>query len=109
MDLGTFSISLAVKDLKASRAFYENLGFAVIDGKEDQNWLMLANGAAKIGLFQGMFEKNIVTFNPPDVRGIQSELKRKGVTLVKEAKDGTGPEYITLQGPDGNPVLLDQH
>lgn len=109
MDLGNFSISLAVKDIKASRAFYEKLGFEVFDGKEEENWLMLRNGEAKIGLFQGMFENNIITFNPPDVRSIQKHLKAGGVTLTLEADETTeGPAHITLFDPDGNAILLDQ-
>jgi catechol 2,3-dioxygenase-like lactoylglutathione lyase family enzyme len=109
MDLGTFSISLAVKDIKASRAFYEKLGFEVFDGKEEQNWLMLRHGSAKIGLFQGMFDKNIITFNPTDVRSIQKTLKAAGLTLTLEADETTtGPAHITLVDPDGNPILIDQ-
>jgi catechol 2,3-dioxygenase-like lactoylglutathione lyase family enzyme len=110
MNLGTFSISLAVKDIKASRAFYERLGFAAFDGDEAQNWLMLRNGDTKIGLFQGMFEANTLTFNPPDVRGIQKALKAGGATLVLEADESTtGPAHAMLLDPDGNPILLDQH
>lgn len=110
MDLGTFSVSLTVKDIKASRAFYEKLGFAVIDGKEEQRWLILGNGNAKIGLFQGMFDKNTLTFNPTDVRSIQSQLKSQGLRLTKEAKeDAKGPDFAALLDPDGNPILLDQH
>ena len=110
MDLGIFSISLAVKDLKASRAFYEKLGFAVFDGDEAQNWLMLRNGTTKIGLFQDMFEHNTLTFNPEDVRGIQKQLKAQGITLMSEADDSTtGPAHVVLMDPDGNPILIDQH
>jgi lactoylglutathione lyase len=109
MTLGTFSISLAVKDIKASRAFYEKLGFAVFDGNEDQNWLMLRQGDTKIGLFQGMFDKNTLTFNPSDVRSIQRDLKSKGVTLTVEADETTqGPAHIAFVDPDGNPILIDQ-
>jgi catechol 2,3-dioxygenase-like lactoylglutathione lyase family enzyme len=110
MDLGTFSISLAVKDIKASRAFYETLGFSVLDGDEAQNWLILKNGEAKIGLFQGMFEQNILTFNPRDVRGIQKHIKAQGIQPVQEADESTsGPASMILTDPDGNPILVDQH
>lgn len=109
MDLGTFSVSLAVEDLRASRAFYEKLGFRAIDGAEEQNWLVLENGEAKIGLFQGMFEDDILTFNPSDVRGIQKRLKAAGIAFEKEAEeDGTGPTHAVLRDPDGNIILLDQ-
>lgn len=110
MDLGTFSISLAVKDIKASRAFYEKLGFVVFDGKEEENWLMLRSGEAKIGLFQGMFPQNTITFNPPDVRAVQKAMKANGLALMQEADEATtGPAHAFLLDPDGNPVLLDQH
>ncbi|MAU10081.1 MAG: glyoxalase [Anaerolineaceae bacterium] len=110
MDLGIFSISLAVKDLKVSRAFYEKLGFEVFDGDEAQNWLMLRNGTTKIGLFQDMFEHNTLTFNPDDVRSIQKQLKAQGISLMSEADEGTtGPAHIVLMDPDGNPILIDQH
>lgn len=122
MNLGAFSISLTVKDLAASRAFYEKLGFEVAGGDPEQNWLVLRNHGHTIGLFQGMFEHNILTFNPgwgenaqpvdpfTDVREIQRELKARGVRLIKEADvDSNGPEHITLMDPDGNPVLIDQH
>lgn len=109
MDLGNFSISLAVKDIVVSRAFYEKFGFEIIAGDQAQNWLILKNGEAKIGLFQGMFEDNIITFNPLDVRGIQKHLKANGVTLTLEADEKTtGPAHITLFDPDGNAILLDQ-
>lgn len=110
MELGTFSVSLAVKDIKQSRAFYEKLGFEAFGGAEEENWLILKNGEAKIGLFQGMFEKNTLTFNPADVRQIQRELKTAGAALVLEADETvTGPGHAMLFDPDGNPVLLDQH
>jgi catechol 2,3-dioxygenase-like lactoylglutathione lyase family enzyme len=110
MDLGTFSVSLAVKDIKASRAFYEKFGFSVIDGVEEQNWLILKNGEAKIGLFQGMFDKNILTFNPTDARAIQKSLKAQGVALTLEADETTsGPAHLALVDPDGNQILIDQH
>lgn len=121
-NLGTFSISLAVKDLAASRAFYEKLGFEQFGGDPAQNWLILQNGDTTIGLFQGMFDKNMLTFNPgwtekaealdefADVREIQQELKTKGLSLTSEADEAsTGPASVMLVDPDGNPVLIDQH
>jgi lactoylglutathione lyase len=120
--LGAFSVSLAVKNLAASRAFYEKLDFVVVGGDAAQNWLILRNGTVTIGLFQGMFERNILTFNPgwddqaqavaefTDVREHQRRLKSKGLTLTSEADEkGKGPASLTLVDPDGNPVLLDQH
>ncbi|MGE3180188.1 MAG: VOC family protein [Phycisphaerae bacterium] len=122
MELGAFSISLTVKDIKASRAFYEKLGFEAVGGNMDQNWLILGNGTTKIGLFHGMFDKNLLTFNPgwdqhaknldsfTDVRDIQKMLKQRGVELTTECDESTkGPAHITLVDPDGNPVLIDQH
>ncbi|GAB5494141.1 MAG: hypothetical protein Phog2KO_43560 [Phototrophicaceae bacterium] len=109
MELGNFSLSLNVKDIKASRAFYEKLGFEVFDGNEEHNWLMLRCGETKLGLFQGMFEQNLLTFNPQDVRAIQKKLKAEGVELITEAEEGEGPASITLIDPDGNPILFDQH
>ena len=122
MDLGAFSVSLSVKDIEASRAFYEKLGFEPIGGNADDHWLILRNGDHVIGLFQGMFEHNILTFNPgwdqqcnetesfTDVREIQRKLKAQGVVLNEEADESsTGPAHITLVDPDGNPVLVDQH
>ncbi len=122
MNLGAFSISLAVKDIAASRAFYEKLGFTVFGGKQEDNWLILKSGTTLIGLFQGMFEKNMLTFNPgwdsdakaipgfTDVRKIQEQLVEQGVELGEKADPATsGPAYITLTDPDGNPILLDQH
>lgn len=122
MDLGAFSISLAVKDIAASRAFYEKFGFTVFGGNAAQNWLILKNGDHVIGLFQGMFEKNILTFNPgwdqnaqplatfTDVRELQRQLKAQGVTLMSEADESTtGPASFVAVDPDGNPVLVDQH
>ncbi len=108
MELGSFSVSLTVKDIKASRAFYEKLGFEVFDGDEAQNWLMLRCGNTKIGLFQDMFEQNVLTFNPQDVRAIQKKLKSEGIELVTEAEGEEGPASITLLDPDGNPILFDQ-
>lgn len=122
MQLGAFSVSLAVKDLTASRAFYEKFGFEVFAGDASQNWLILKNGAHVIGLFQGMFERNTLTFNPgwdsnarpleafTDVRELQRQLKERGVPLVTEADETTqGPAYLMAIDPDGNPILLDQH
>jgi lactoylglutathione lyase len=122
MQLGNFSISLAVKDLERSRSFYEKLGFKVFAGNAAQNWLILKNGDHAIGLFQGMFAKNILTFNPgwdsnaqplaafTDIRELQRELKAQGVPLQMEADESTtGPASIMLEDPDGNPILLDQH
>jgi lactoylglutathione lyase len=122
MELGNFSISLAVKDLDASRQFYEKLGFKPFGGDASQNWLILKNGDHVIGLFQGMFEKNILTFNPgwdsnatklerfTDVRELQRQLKAQGVTLVSEADESTtGPASFIAVDPDGNPILVDQH
>jgi lactoylglutathione lyase len=122
MELGAFSISLAVKDLEASRNFYEKFGFTVFCGEASQNWLILKNGDHVIGLFQGMFEKNILTFNPgwdhnaknlsafTDVRELQRQLKAQGVKLMNEADENTtGPASFIAVDPDGNPILVDQH
>lgn len=122
MQLGAFSVSLAVKDIAASRAFYEQLGFATLGGDQAHNWLILKNGDVVIGLFQGMFEKNMLTFNPgwdqsaqplatfTDVRELQKELKAKGVRLTTEADESTtGPAHFVVTDPDGNPILVDQH
>lgn len=119
MDLGVFSVSLAVKDMNASLEFYHNLGFEAIDGghmrqempdTETTKWRILENGDAHIGLFQGMFDENILTFNPSDVRSIQRSLKDAGVELIAETDESTeGPAHIVLADPDGNSVLIDQH
>ena len=122
MQLGAFSISLAVRNLEASRAFYEKFGFKTFAGEASRNWLIMKNGPHVIGLFQGMFEKNILTFNPgwdsdartldtfTDVRELQRQLKANGVTLVTEADETTtGPASFTALDPDGNPILVDQH
>jgi catechol 2,3-dioxygenase-like lactoylglutathione lyase family enzyme len=122
MDLGAFSVSLAVKDLAASRAFYEKFGFTAFAGDASQNWLILKNGDHVIGLFQGMFEKNILTFNPgwdqsaqklasyTDVRDLQRRLKAQGVVLAQEADEATtGPASLVAVDPDGNTILVDQH
>jgi len=117
MNLGPFSMSLAVKDIKASRAFYEKLGFKVFDGfdgKEEQNWLMLRNGSTKIGLFQGMFEDNILTFHPdttagdPEVRKIEADQVGKGLTMTTAAQGDSGPGHFILVDPDGNTIMVDQ-
>lgn len=122
MQLGAFSISLAVKDLEASRQFYEKLGFEAFGGDAAQDWLILKNGDHVIGLFQGMFDQNILTFNPgwdqnaqnldsfTDVRELQRQLKAQGVQLVSEADESTtGPASFVVVDPDGNPILIDQH
>lgn len=122
MELGAFSISLAVKDINASKAFYEKLGFQEFGGDISQNWLILKNGDHIVGLFQGMFEKNILTFNPgwnqdaqnldtfTDVRELQRQLKAQGLEFVTEADESTtGPASFVLVDPDGNPIYVDQH
>lgn len=122
MRLGNFSVSLAVKDIAASRSFYEKLGFRVILGDQAENWLILQNETSTIGLFQGMFPRNIMTFNPgwdrssntlpdfDDVREIQRTLKERGLELTTAADESTtGPASLMLLDPDGNPILIDQH
>jgi catechol 2,3-dioxygenase-like lactoylglutathione lyase family enzyme len=110
MELGQFSLSLTVKDIHASLAFYRKLGFDLYDDHRNQNWAILKNGNTVIGLFQGMFEKNLLTFVPTDVRAIQKQLKVNGLTLEAEADESTtGPAYLTLTDPDGNPIMFDQH
>ena len=110
MELGTFSVSLTVKDIKASHAFYEKLGFTKLAGDETQNWLILKSGSTKIGLSQGMFEQNGLTFNPTDVRAIQRDLKAKGLSFTVEADESTeGATHAALLDPDGNPILFDQY
>jgi lactoylglutathione lyase len=122
MQLGAFSVSLAVKDLEASRQFYQTFGFEVFAGNASQNWLILKNGDHVIGLFQGMFEKNILTFNPgwdqnaqplasfTDVRDLQRRLKAQGVQFLQQADETTtGPASFMAVDPDGNPILVDQH
>lgn len=122
MNLGAFSISLSVQDIQASRDFYEKLGFRVMGGDQSQNWLILNNGDTVIGLFQGMFERNMLTFNPgwnqkaeqvdsfSDVRELQRQLKAQGVELATEANETTtGPAHFIVIDPDGNPILVDQH
>lgn len=122
MKLGAFSVSLSVKDINASKEFYEKLGFSVFAGNLGKNYLIMKNGNALIGLFQGMFEHNILTFNPgwdenanalpefDDVRKIQKELKKKNIDIIQPAnEDTTGPASFMVVDPDGNPVLFDQH
>lgn len=122
MKLGAFSVSLAVKDIEASKQFYQKLGFTTLGGDQAHNWLILKNGDHVIGLFQGMFEKNILTFNPgwdssaqplpefTDVRELQRQLKAQGVGLTSEADETTtGPASFMLEDPDGNTILFDQH
>jgi lactoylglutathione lyase len=122
MTLGNFSVSLAVKDLEASRAFYQKLGFEVFAGDQTQNWLILQNGSTTIGLFQGMFERNLLTFNPgwdnacntlaqfTDVRELQQRLKAAGIEPVTTVDESTkGPGSFMVIDPDGNPILVDQH
>ena len=122
MQLGNFSVSLAVKDIRASKAFYETLGFAKVLGEEEKNWLIMKNGEHVIGLFQGMFEKNTLTFNPgwdgeanklesfTDVRELQKALKEQGIPFVSEADESTeGPASFCVLDPDENPILFDQH
>lgn len=122
MKLGAFSISLNVKNIQASKTFYEKLGFTVFGGDASQNWLILKNGDHVIGLFQGMFDKNILTFNPgwdqngnqldafADIRDLQQEFKARGVKMEKEIDaNTTGPANFMIHDPDGNPILFDQH
>jgi catechol 2,3-dioxygenase-like lactoylglutathione lyase family enzyme len=122
MKLGAFSVSLAVQDLEASRRFYEQLGFVEFHGDASQNWLILKNGDHVIGLFQGMFEKNSLTFNPgwdqdtnalgsfTDIRDLQRQLKAGGVAFVAEVDEtGSGPGSFVIVDPDGNPIIIDQH
>jgi catechol 2,3-dioxygenase-like lactoylglutathione lyase family enzyme len=122
MQLGAFSVSLAVKDILASRDFYEKLGFSALGGDAAKGWLILKNGAHVIGLFQGMFDKNMLTFNPgwdsnantlaefTDVRELQRQLKAQGIALATEADETTtGPASFMVIDPDGNPILVDQH
>ncbi|MCA1057330.1 VOC family protein [Rossellomorea aquimaris] len=122
MKLGAFSVSLSVKDIHVSKSFYEDLGFEVMGGDISHNWLIMKNESCIIGLFQGMFEKNILTFNPgwdqnaenlesyTDVRALQQNLKAKGMTMLSEADEsGEGPGSFMIEDPDGNTILVDQH
>ena len=122
MELGAFSVSLSVKDIEASKVFYERLGFTIFGGDQSQNWLILKNGDHVIGLFQGMFENNLLTFNPgwtqdaqpvvgfTDIRELQRQLKGQGVSMISEADETTtGPASFMIADPDGNTILVDQH
>jgi catechol 2,3-dioxygenase-like lactoylglutathione lyase family enzyme len=122
MQLGAFSVSLPVRDIAASRAFYEKLGFSVLAGEQENNWLIMKSGSTLIGLFQGMFERTMLTFNPgwdsaaqplpefDDVREIERQLKARGLALATEVKPNTtGPGHLVAIDPDGNPILIDQH
>lgn len=122
MELGAFSVSLAVRDLGASRTFYESLGFEAVMGDASENWLILRNGDTTIGLFHGMFERNVLTFNPgwdrdarpltvfTDVRELQREIRERGVAIEQPADESsTGPASFIVVDPDGNPILFDQH
>lgn len=122
MELGAFSVSLAVEDIHASKAFYQKLGFSEFGGDIDQNWLIMKNGEHMIGLFQGMFDSNILTFNPgwdqgandldsfTDIRDVQKHLKEQGIELTTEAdEDSSGPASLMVTDPDGNMILIDQH
>lgn len=122
MELGAFSVSLAVKDIEASKSFYEKLGFSVMGGDQSQDWLILKNGSTVIGLFQGMFDKNILTFNPgwdqsarplasfTDIRDVQKSLDTEGINITTRADpNSSGPAHIILSDPDGNVIMLDQH
>jgi lactoylglutathione lyase len=122
MELGNFSVSLAVKDIEASKRFYEKLGFTVFGGDQSQNWLIMKNGDHAIGLFHGMFDTNILTFNPgwnsdaqqlkefTDVRELQRQLKANGIDMITEADESsTGPASFMIMDPDGNAILVDQH
>ena len=109
MELGRFSVSLSVKDLATSRAFYEALGFAQVFGEPEKGWIILQNGEAKIGLFHGMFEGNLMTFNPTDARAIEAAMREKGYAPEKPTEGDEGPCHFLLKDPDGNVVLVDQH
>jgi len=122
MKIGAFSVSLSVKDIKVSREFYEKIGFAIVQGNEDEKWLILRNESVTIGLFEGMFEKNMMTFNPGwesqaqdedsfvDIRELQKQWKDAGIELLSEVEENTvGPGNFMLEDPDGNPILIDQH
>lgn len=121
MELGAFSISLSVKDIQVSKKFYEDLGFTAFAGDESKKYFIMKNGNALVGIFEGMFEGNILTFNPgwdesanavdpfSDIREIQKDLKEKGVTLMNEVEEGTGSGRCMITDPDGNVILIDQH
>lgn len=122
MELGTFSVSLAVKDIEASKQFYQKIGFSIIGGEQSQHWLILRNGTQTIGLFQGMFEKNLMTFNPgwdsqgntlasfTDVRELLQSFESQGINVTHKSINGeTGPSSFSIEDPDGNAILIDQH
>lgn len=121
MHLGNFSVSLAVKDIQASKTFYEKIGFAQAFGEAEQGWVIMKNGSTKVGLFQGMFERNLLTFNPgwdedgqpvgefDDIRTIQQRLKDSGIEVGADIEGSTGPANFFVTDPDGNPILFDQH
>lgn len=108
MNLGQFSISLAVKDIAASRSFYEKLGFSVYDGNQAEGWLILKNGETYVGIFQGMFEGAMLTFHPKDARAVQAVLDRENIAVDERTKGDSGPTHISLRDPDGYPILIDQ-
>lgn len=111
MDLGTFSVSLAVKDIRKSAEFYSWLGFQPLEGcgSFDDKWLILQQGTTVIGLFEGMFEDNILTFNPADARSIEAHLKSRGVSFSTETQGESGPTHFVMKDPDGNVIMFDQH
>lgn len=109
MELGRFSVSLNVKDIKKSKAFYLGLGFEIVAGVEEQNWLVLQNGDAKVGIFQGMFEKNIMTFNPKDIKPIHEKLDALGIEYSMQMGGQDYPKMALFKDPDGNEILIDQH
>lgn len=109
MELGRFSVSLNVKDIKVSKKFYMDLGFEVVAGVEEQNWLVLANGDAKVGIFQGMFDKNIMTFNPKDIKPIHKKLDELGIEYSRQMGGEDYPKMALFTDPDGNEILVDQH
>jgi predicted lactoylglutathione lyase len=111
MELGQFSVSLNVKDISASSTFYQVLGFEALEGcgSVEDKWLIMQNGTTTIGLFEGMFEHNILTFNPTDARAIERKLVQNGITLDSQTKGNTGPTHLMLKDPDGNVLMFDQH
>ncbi|WP_424983932.1 VOC family protein [Maritalea sp. S77] len=109
MNLGRFSVSLTVKDIEVSKQFYQNLGFEIVAGDQAQNWLVLQNGDAKIGLFQGMFDQNIMTFNPTDIGPIHKKLDELGVDYSRQMGGEDYPKMAMFKDPDGNDILIDQH
>ncbi|AVX05850.1 VOC family protein [Maritalea myrionectae] len=109
MELGRFSVSLNVKDIEVSKQFYQNLGFEIVAGDQAQNWLVLQNGDAKVGIFQGMFEQNIMTFNPKDIKPIHKKLDEMGVDYSRQMGGEDYPKMALFKDPDGNDILIDQH